>query len=45
MERKKLVLEKAYRPTKSFFNKEEIVLLYIEKSSNHYYDIRGRNSY
>lgn len=39
--KKKLVLEKAYRPTNSFFNKEEIVLLYLEKSSNHYYDIRG----
>ena len=41
MERKKLVLEKASRPTKSFFNVDDIVLLYIEKCSNHYYDLRG----
>ena len=41
MGKKKLVLEKASRPTKSFFNEGDIVLIYAEKTSNHPYAIRG----
>ena len=41
MERKGLVLERITRPNKYSFNRDEIVLLYIEKKSNHCYDIRG----
>jgi hypothetical protein len=41
MERKKLILKKAYRPDKSFFNKGDVVLIYVEKHNNHYYAIRG----
>jgi len=41
MERKKLFLKKANRPTKSFFDEGDIVLICVEKSNKHYYDLRG----
>ena len=41
MKRKRLVLERANRPDSSFFKRGDIVLIYAEKHSNHYYAIRG----